>query len=45
MGGEGLDMIAVFARYGDTFGTVNFGADFEINTPIEIFKCPNPSGL
>ena len=32
---EVLGMITVFARYGDTFGTVNSGADFEINSPIE----------
>jgi hypothetical protein len=26
----------VFARYGDSFGTINSGADYEINDILEI---------
>lgn len=36
VGAKSIGMITVFARYGDTFGTVNSGADFEINDPLEL---------
>ncbi|MEO0198327.1 MAG: HAD-IA family hydrolase [candidate division WOR-3 bacterium] len=32
IGAKTLGMITVFARYGNTFGTVNSGADFEIDS-------------
>lgn len=35
-GALSLGMITVFAKYGDTFGTVNSGAHFEINDIIEL---------
>ena len=35
-GAAHLGMVTVFARYGDTFGTVNSGADYEINDIIEL---------
>ncbi len=35
-GAKELGMITVFARYGDTFGTQNSGADYEINDPLEL---------
>jgi haloacid dehalogenase superfamily, subfamily IA, variant 3 with third motif having DD or ED/haloacid dehalogenase superfamily, subfamily IA, variant 1 with third motif having Dx(3-4)D or Dx(3-4)E len=38
LGAKAIGMITVFARYGDTFGTVNSGADFEINSPIELLE-------
>ncbi len=38
LGAKAIGMITVFARYGDTFGTVNSGADFEINGPIELLE-------
>jgi len=37
-GAAKLGMITVFARYGDTFGTVNSGADYEINDIIELLE-------
>ncbi len=36
VGAKSIGMITVFARYGDTFGTVNSGADYEINEPLEL---------
>ena len=36
VGAAQLGMKTVFARYGDTFGTVNSGADFDINDIIEL---------
>lgn len=36
VGAKLLGMKTVFARYGDTFGTVNSGADFEINDILEL---------
>ncbi len=36
VGAKLLGMKTVFARYGDTFGTVNAGADFEINDILEL---------
>jgi HAD superfamily hydrolase (TIGR02253 family) len=36
VGAAKLGMKTVFARYGDTFGTVHSGADFEINDIIEL---------
>jgi len=38
LGAKAIGMITVFARYGDTFGTVNSGADFEIKSPIELLS-------
>ena len=38
VGAKSIGMITVFARYGDTFGTINSGADFEINEPMELLK-------
>jgi putative hydrolase of the HAD superfamily len=38
LGAKTLGMITVFARYGNTFGTVNSGADYEINSVDEILK-------
>ncbi len=35
-GAAKLGMITVFARYGDTFGTVNSGANYDINDIIEL---------
>ena len=37
-GAAKLGMTTVFARYGDTFGTVNSGADYEINDIIELLE-------
>ncbi len=37
-GAAKIGMITVFARYGDTFGTVNSGADYEIDDIIELLK-------
>ncbi|MEO0139520.1 MAG: HAD-IA family hydrolase [candidate division WOR-3 bacterium] len=36
VGAKSIGMITVFAKYGDTFGTVNSGADFEISDPLEL---------
>jgi putative hydrolase of the HAD superfamily len=36
IGAKELGMITVFARYGDSFGTQNSGADYEINDILEI---------
>ncbi len=36
IGAKELGMITVFARYGDSFGTKNSGADYEINDILEI---------
>jgi putative hydrolase of the HAD superfamily len=36
VGGRQLGMKTVFARYGDTFGTQESGADFEINDILEL---------
>ncbi len=36
VGAAKLGMKTVFARYGDTFGTVHSGADFEINDIIDL---------
>lgn len=36
VGASQLGIKTVFARYGDTFGTVHSGADFEINDIIEL---------
>ncbi|MGQ9708167.1 MAG: HAD-IA family hydrolase [bacterium] len=36
VGAKELGMITVFARYGDSFGTQNSGADYEINDILEI---------
>jgi len=36
VGAKSLGMITVFARYGDTFGTVESGADFEIDDVLEL---------
>jgi putative hydrolase of the HAD superfamily len=36
VGGKSLGMKTVFARYGDTFGTVDSGADFEIDDIFEL---------
>ncbi len=36
VGAKLLGMKTVFARYGDTFGTVNSGADYEINDILEL---------
>ncbi|MGB9823644.1 MAG: TIGR02253 family HAD-type hydrolase [Candidatus Hydrothermia bacterium] len=38
LGAKTLGMITVFARYGNTFGTVHSGADYEINSVDEILK-------
>lgn len=35
-GAEQLGMITVFARYGNTFGTVDSGADYDINDIVEL---------
>ncbi len=37
-GAAKLGMITVFARYGDTFGTVNSGADFDVEDIIELLR-------
>ncbi|MBD3235590.1 MAG: HAD-IA family hydrolase [Candidatus Eisenbacteria bacterium] len=37
-GAAALGMRTVFARYGDTFGTVRSGADFEIDDLIELLE-------
>src|SRR5205085_3191246 len=36
VGGRGLGMKTVFARYGDTFGTEESGADFDIDDVFEL---------
>jgi putative hydrolase of the HAD superfamily len=36
VGAKSLGMKTVFARYGDTFGTVDSGADFEIDDVLEL---------
>lgn len=36
IGAKILGMKTVFARYGDTFGTINSGADYEINDILEL---------
>ncbi len=36
VGAKELGMITIFARYGDTFGTQNSGANYEINDILEI---------
>ncbi len=36
IGAKALGMRTVFARYGDTFGTVNSGADFEVDDIAEL---------
>jgi len=38
MGAKVLGMKTVFARYGDTFGTKNSGADYEINDIIQLLE-------
>jgi putative hydrolase of the HAD superfamily len=37
-GGKSLGMKTVFARYGDTFGTTESGADFEIDDVFDLVK-------
>ncbi len=37
-GAAKLGMITVFAKYGDTFGTVNSGANYDIDDIIELIK-------
>jgi len=37
-GAARLGMVTVFARYGDTFGTVNSGADYELDDIIELLE-------
>ena len=37
-GAAKIGMVTVFARYGDTFGTVNSGADYEIDDIIDLLK-------
>jgi len=37
-GAAKIGMITVFARYGDTFGTVNSGADYDIDDIIELLR-------
>ena len=56
VGAKSLGMTTVFARYGDTFGTTESGADFDIDDVIELVaivdrlnatqpaKDPNPGG-
>jgi putative hydrolase of the HAD superfamily len=36
VGAKGLGMTTVFARYGDTFGTKESGADYEIGDALEL---------
>jgi putative hydrolase of the HAD superfamily len=36
VGGKQLGMKTVFARYGDTFGTQESGADYEVNDILEL---------
>lgn len=36
VGAKGLGIRTAFARYGDTFGTVNSGADWDLNDVIEL---------
>jgi putative hydrolase of the HAD superfamily len=36
VGGKSLGMKTVFARYGDTFGTVSSGADYDIDDVFEL---------
>ncbi len=36
VGAKELGMITVFARYGDSFGTLNSGADYEVNDILEL---------
>ena len=36
VGAKGLGMTTVFARYGDTFGTKESGADYEISDALEL---------
>jgi putative hydrolase of the HAD superfamily len=38
VGAKTLGMITVFARYGNTFGTVVSGADYEVNSVSEILR-------
>ena len=38
VGGKGLGMLTVFARYGDTFDTKESGADFDIDDIIELVR-------
>jgi len=38
VGAAKLGIKTVFARYGDTFGTIHSGADFEINDMIELVE-------
>lgn len=37
-GAKEVGMITVFAKYGDTFGTKNSGADYDINDPLELIS-------
>ena len=38
LGASKIGMVSVFARYGNTFGTVDSGADYEIDDISEIIK-------
>ncbi len=38
VGAKTIGMITVFARYGDSFGTQNSGADYEVDDPLEILS-------
>jgi putative hydrolase of the HAD superfamily len=38
VGAAQLGIKTVFARYGDTFGTVHSGADFEVNDIVELVE-------
>lgn len=37
-GADKIGMVTVFAKYGDTFGTVNSGADYEIDDIIDLLE-------
>ena len=38
VGGKGLGMRTVFARYGDTFDTKQSGADYDIDDVFELVR-------
>ncbi len=44
-GAEAVGVITVFAKYGDTFGTKNAGADHIIESPLELLKLVDRIGV
>ena len=41
VGAKNLGMKTAFARYGDTFGTVHSGADWDLNDIYQLFMIIN----